>query len=160
MDRGNEVCEVGHTEVVKLLLAQDGIEVNKARTDDGTTPLFMACQEGHFEVVKLLLAQDGIEANKACTADGSTLLYMACQQGHSEVVKLLLAQDGIEVNKARNDQVTPLYMACFIGHLAVAHVLVLYGADQKVLAYGMTPAHAALSANRSTIVDWLNITAT
>jgi hypothetical protein len=52
---------------VGLLLACDGIDVNKAMTNDGTTPLFMAFQKGHTEVVGLLLACDGIDVNKAMT---------------------------------------------------------------------------------------------
>ena len=45
--------QYGCAEVVKLLLAQDGIDANKAKTD-GTTPLLTAGRGGHTEIVKLL----------------------------------------------------------------------------------------------------------
>ena len=77
-------CQDGHVAVVKLLLAHDGIDVNKARPDDGTTPLFMACQEGLGEIVTLLLAHGGVAANKIETA-GLTPLYVACQEVHARL---------------------------------------------------------------------------
>ena len=39
--------------------------MNKAETDGGATPLYIACYEGNVEIIKLLLAQSGIEVNKA-----------------------------------------------------------------------------------------------
>ena len=86
-------CQEGHIEAIRLLLGQEGIEVNKA-TKDGLTPLHTACDNGHVEVIKLLLAHKGIEANKA-TKNGYTPLHIACQQRHVEVIKLLV-QEGIK----------------------------------------------------------------
>ena len=80
--------QYGCAEVVKLLLAQDGIEVNKALSNNGRTPMYVACQKGHTEIVKLLLRKDGIDANKAKT-DGTTPLLTAGRGGHTEIVKLL-----------------------------------------------------------------------
>ncbi len=47
-------CEPGvdsHAAIVKLLLAHDAINVNKARTDTGATPLLIACGKGHAEII-------------------------------------------------------------------------------------------------------------
>ena len=47
-------CETGvdsHAAIVKLLLAHDAINVNKARTDTGATPLLIACGKGHAEII-------------------------------------------------------------------------------------------------------------
>ena len=41
-------------EVMKLLLNTDGIDVNKAETTRGATPLFVASMKGHEDVLKLL----------------------------------------------------------------------------------------------------------
>ena len=57
----------GCAEVVERLLARDDIDVNKARTEDGSTPLCMASHKGHTEVVERLLARDDIDVNKAET---------------------------------------------------------------------------------------------
>ena len=53
----------GHVEVVRLLLARKGVEVNKS-AQDGTTALISASLHGHVEVVQLLLAREGVEVNK------------------------------------------------------------------------------------------------
>ena len=64
--------------------------MNKATTDDGVTPLYIACLGGHIEVVGMLLTCDGIDVNKAKTDIGATPLFMACQNGRTEVVQMLL----------------------------------------------------------------------
>ena len=55
----------GQVEVVRLLLAAEGVSVNQACTQDGNFPLFMACQENHPDVVALILAAAGVSVNKA-----------------------------------------------------------------------------------------------
>ena len=89
----------GHSEVVKLLLAVPGIDVNKegrvwyiSDDDRDSIPLERAAENGHAEVVKLLLAAPGIDVNKHYP------LEKAAENGHAEVVKLLLAAPGIDVN--------------------------------------------------------------
>jgi ankyrin repeat protein len=49
--------------VVQLLLAREGVDVNKT-AHNGFTALYMASQKGHVEVVGLLLARQGVEVNK------------------------------------------------------------------------------------------------
>jgi len=52
----------GHVEVVRALLALDGVAANQA-VDDGVTALFVAAQRGHVEVERLLqerLAKRGL----------------------------------------------------------------------------------------------------
>ena len=65
--------------------------MNKATTDDGTTPLLVACQKGHGGIVEALLGQ-GADVNKAKTKTGSTPLLIACQEGHGSIVEALLGQ--------------------------------------------------------------------
>ena len=43
-------AEAGHAEVVSMLLAKQGVDVNQA-TNDGFTPLYIASENGHAEVV-------------------------------------------------------------------------------------------------------------
>jgi ankyrin repeat protein len=50
----------GHHEIVKLLLATDGINLNSMDTH-GDTPLSLAAWFGEVDVVELLLAADGID---------------------------------------------------------------------------------------------------
>lgn len=69
------------------------VENNTARTDNGSTPLFIACDKGHAEMVELLLARDATDVNKARTVDGASPLYIACYNRRTEVVVVLLARD-------------------------------------------------------------------
>ena len=55
-------CICGNIEIVKLLLACEGIQVN-VTNENGWTPLMVACKSGHIEFVKLLLACEGIQVN-------------------------------------------------------------------------------------------------
>ena len=125
-------CQSGHGEVVRLLLASSGIDVNQATTDDGRTPLWMACHDGHAPIVKLLLASSEIDVNQAAT-NGFTPLFMACQKCHLEVVQLLVSE-GADKEKVRSDGATPLLMACQNGHLNVVQLLVSEGATTPATA--------------------------
>ncbi len=74
----------GHVEVVRLLLARQGVEVNKT-AQNGSTALLIASQKGHVQVVQLLLARQGVEVNKTtpagCTALMSASDLLACDVG-------------------------------------------------------------------------------
>lgn len=109
----------GYTDIVELLLVQQGINVNGL---GASNPLYAAAGNGHIEIVKLLLAQPGIDVNglqkfnplyttdkKSLFFEAATLnvtqfdislnpLYAAVGRGHIEIVKLLLAQAGIDVS--------------------------------------------------------------
>ena len=50
----------GKTDIVKLLLNQDGIQVNKGN-NNGFTPLYFAVTAHHTNIVQLLLKQEGIK---------------------------------------------------------------------------------------------------
>lgn len=70
-------ADQGNTEIVKLLLNQEGIDINSIDTSCigiindfrywilafNVTPLIYAASSGHTEVVKLLLNQEGIDIN-------------------------------------------------------------------------------------------------
>ncbi len=66
--------------MVRLLLARQGVEVNKT-AEKGSTALLMASENGHLEVVRLLLARQGVKVNKTAQ-DGFTALMVASQNGH------------------------------------------------------------------------------
>ena len=55
-------CQEGHAEVVRLLLAHPGTDVNLATSDAGFTPLMAASL--HPDVVQLLLAHPDIDVNQ------------------------------------------------------------------------------------------------
>jgi ankyrin repeat protein len=51
--------KTGHKEIVKMLLAKDGIDLNLVDLD-GRTPLLWAAIGGDKEIVEMLLAKDGL----------------------------------------------------------------------------------------------------
>jgi len=119
----------GHSEVVSMLLAKEGVDVNQA-DNGGFTPLYIASENGHAEVVSMLLAKQGVHVNQA-EEDGWTPLCIASKKGHADVVSMLLAHHGyavfdIDVNQAMNDGATPLYSASENGHAEVVSMLLAH----------------------------------
>ena len=77
--------------LVDRLLAERGVDVNKA-DGAGNTPLIAACCRGMYpEVVKSLLARQDIEVN-AGNGDGATALIEAARLGHAEIVDILVSE--------------------------------------------------------------------
>lgn len=145
----------GHLEVVKLLLKQPSIEINKAQ-QNGFTPLIVAAQSNHIEVLKLLLARKNIMINSV-TDKKNSALYMAAQNGHSAVVKLLLDQPEIIINQPDINEVTPLGVASHKGHLEV--VKLLLNRDEtdinKANRFGATPLYESCDENHMAITSLL-----
>jgi ankyrin repeat protein len=120
----------GQVEVVGLLLARQGVEVNKSAAY-GATALMVASLTGHVKVVRLLLAQQDVEVNKTMSAD-FTALMLASQSGHVEVVRLLLARQGVEVNQTAADGRSALCAASQSGYGAIVSLLVAHRAHGQV----------------------------
>ena len=92
-------CLGEHLEVVRTLLDNKRLDVNRGHVGDGSTPLHMACEKGNIDVARALLDMPGIDVNKARMEDKVTPLHVACNKGHTNIVRLLLAQPNIDLNK-------------------------------------------------------------
>ena len=75
-------------EVVDLLLATDGIEVNKGR--GAYTALHLACKEGNGAIISKLIAAPGIDIN-ALDFFKCTPIMTALDYGGTEAVRLMAA---------------------------------------------------------------------
>ncbi len=64
------------------------VDINKAETDGGMTPLYHACLFGKIAIAKFLL-EAGADFEKT-TLRGSSPLFIASQQGYGELVTALL----------------------------------------------------------------------
>jgi hypothetical protein len=125
------------------MLLDGGADANKARPDDGATPLLLAAQGDHVEVVRMLL-DGGADANKARTDDGTTPLLIAAEKGHVGVACALLESGGgVDVNAARRDGGgSPLSVACQHGHCKVVSLLLNHGAVETACSTA-TPSGGA-----------------
>jgi hypothetical protein len=102
--------EHGSAVDVKLLLADQRIEVNQATADGKVTPPWIAANLGKDECVKLLLSNPRVKVNQA-DAGRRTPLWSAANLGNDECVNLLLKVKGVEVNQADAKGRTPLWIA-------------------------------------------------
>jgi ankyrin repeat protein len=64
----------GNTDIVRQLLLSKGVGVDKARTDIGTTPAYIASKQGHTAVLELLIAATA-DLDKARTDIGTGSLH-------------------------------------------------------------------------------------
>ncbi|PQE15320.1 ankyrin repeat-containing protein [Rutstroemia sp. NJR-2017a BVV2] len=145
----------GHKDIVQLLLATDGVDLN-CKSKDGQTPLSCAAQYGHKDIVQLLLATDGIDLN--CESkDGQTPLSWAAQYGHKDIVQLLLATDGVDLNCKSKDGQTPLSCAAQYGHKDIVQLLLATdGIDLNCESKdGQTPLSWAVQYGHKDIVELL-----
>ena len=118
--------ENGHTEIVKILLKQDKINVTNQRSGDNmrcSSSIMIASHNGHAEIVQLLLDHPDVDINEG-DSDGRTPLYCASWKNHIQVVQRLLIQTEIDVNKAQTRTgATPLYIASELGNTQVVELL-------------------------------------
>ena len=133
--------------VVEQLL-KAGADVNKALTDDGTTPLHVVAEQG-FGVMAEMLLKSGADVNKARTDSGTTPLYEAALWGGTDMVKQLL-HAGADPNaeKSRGRHRTPLGAASFKGYSRICSLLLEAGAnvnratdDEDVVALTIAVTH-------------------
>jgi ankyrin repeat protein len=78
-------CQMGHTDVVKALIAR-GADLDLAKNPE-ITPLQYACKNGYTDVVKALIAR-GADLDLA-DKYGNTPLLMACINGHIASAQVL-----------------------------------------------------------------------
>ena len=113
----------GQVNMVKLLLAQEGIGVNIRQTDQ-VTPLQAAAGLGYVEIAKLLLDCEDIDANLADSL-GLSPLHYAVRKNYEVIVQMLLTCVTIDVNTRQNlHGATPLHIASNFGYAGVVQLLV------------------------------------
>ena len=127
-------CRLGHTEVVRDLLAHPDIDVNKPNAGNAT-PMYIACQEGHRDVVHLLMCDPRVDVNQT-PEDNVTPLSIACDYCHEDVVELLILDPRIDVNLSDLEGICPLWSMSHNGLLRPVQVLL---AGEKPVQTGTKP---------------------
>ena len=119
----SQACTQNHVDVIKLLLQENSIDVNRPDTGNGSTALFYSCQNGHVASTCLLLNDTRVDVHRSRTTDGFSPLHISCQQGHIDVVKRLLGIKDININQTNNEDATPLFLSSMEGHIDIVHLL-------------------------------------
>jgi hypothetical protein len=115
-------CANGHNEIVKLLLAVDGIDSN--RITNGITPLQRTKQRNradiatilmnagvdcslhdavfwnHLEAVERCLKKEDTNVNDKDKSE-KTALFVACEMDHTDIIRRLLSVDGIQIQQEK-----------------------------------------------------------
>ena len=102
-------------------LVSANADVDKAKTSDGATPLFMAVLNGHTEVVRFLVEEGKADVDKV-NKKNQTPINIAADGGRLEVVQFFLGKGAdCTIEDAWGD--TPLGAAKAGGHAEVAALL-------------------------------------
>jgi len=104
-----------HMSVLKILLGQPVIDVNKSNAK-GETAIQKTASMGYINALKLLLAQTAIDVNQA-DKKGRTALMGAISGRELESIRLLLAHDTIDVNAVDNDGDSAFTFSIYSGDL-------------------------------------------
>jgi len=103
-----------------VLLIKSGANINKARSEDGITPLILSAQLGNFQLVNILISK-GASLN-AADSNKSTALIVAAKQNHDNIVKQLLSV-GADLNAQDSGGLTALKHAEKLGYRNVVQVI-------------------------------------
>lgn len=103
-------CTEDHLEIVELLLAVPGIDVNNLNSR-GYTPLHLACQGQNPLITEALLRIPDIDINNAYNVWHSTPLHEACESWNQADIRQLLETPGIRVDVKNTEGKLPLHYA-------------------------------------------------
>ena len=94
-------CKRGHTEIVKLLLARENIDVD-AQNKHGQTAFMLACMVGNLGVVKVLLDYpESIDFNCEDYLGRTAFVLAGVWSGDREEVRKLLLKNSHRVDVTR-----------------------------------------------------------
>jgi ankyrin repeat protein len=147
-----DACLNGNLEDAQRLVSA-GISVN-AQDADKRTPLMWAAFNGHTAVVDFLLGQ-GARLD-AKDVNGRTALMYASSGPFKETVEFLLKKGAAVNDQGKLEGFTALMTAAAEGQLDVVRVLLVYGADPKLVDVDGDTAQSFAEQNGHTaVVDLL-----
>jgi ankyrin repeat protein len=144
----------GHASCIRYLTSLEGFDIN-CRTNDNTTPLFLACcgLPGTLKVVHALLKVEGIDTNQGTKRDAFKPLQVAVYKGDAGLISWFIRK-GAEVNACDIEGQTALHNVFKTAagdipedegrRLSVVKCLLRHGADiTAVTDIGQTPLMVA-----------------
>ncbi|NHZ80813.1 ankyrin repeat domain-containing protein [Massilia sp. CCM 8695] len=140
----------GANDVIDVLLAQPGIDLERA-APNGNRALMMAAFKRNKPAVLALLAKGAI-----VTYPGWTALHYAAASGDDEIVRILLDHYAY-IDAETPSKLTPLMIAAREGQEAAARLLMQEGADATLKNNeSLTAAQIAERADKPRIADAIN----
>jgi len=146
----------GHTDCVKLLLKQDGIDVNFATADCSRTPLIAAACAGHVDIVRCLCERRDILVNAADKVGRTPFIAAACA-GHVDIVQCLYERRDTLVNVADKMGWSAVFGAALHqDHRCLKYLLAQNDVDPNIRHHnGWTAASASARDGELEILDLL-----
>ena len=126
-------CTMGNMEIVKILLANPTIDVNRS-DNTGINALYVSVYYGHLAIYQLLESQGAVFHQ---STKGTTLLHIAAKKGFIELVEYLIGpkcRNKMHIDKRKKNGMTPAMIAAVHNQLFVLKCLVEGGANLKLLS--------------------------
>ncbi|OJJ94827.1 hypothetical protein ASPACDRAFT_127998 [Aspergillus aculeatus ATCC 16872] len=144
---------MNNVKAVKLLLEQDGIDVNVTDFSENTAIRYAAAF-GFHRVMRVLIEDGRVEVDEKCGENGQTPLSRAAATFFDATVKLLLRTRRVDVNSRDNQGRTPLSWAAETGaEGAVRMLLKAPGVEVDVRDHeGCTPLSLAARKGHEAVV--------
>ena len=131
-------------ELMDLLLAQTGVDVNIKR-GDGSTPLMDACVRGHSNIVRKLLQVVGVDVN--CTdIQNWTALHLAVYCNSPSCVELLMGAEDLDWNVRSVEGHYPVTLAVERGYADILRIILSVPGDRVDLSVEVDGDNLALLA--------------
>ncbi|KIW15313.1 hypothetical protein PV08_05358 [Exophiala spinifera] len=148
-------AEYGHEGVVKLLIANNEIDID-SENSQRRTPLSFAAELGHENVVKILLESGKVSADGRSN-HGRTPFSYAASRGNVRIAELLLDTGQVDPNFRDRNNRTPIFWAAWYGRISVVRLLLQKSSVDVDCAddYGRTPLLAAARNGHEDVVESL-----
>ncbi|EES16450.1 hypothetical protein BDA96_08G206700 [Sorghum bicolor] len=117
-------CDSGCMPVLQYLVKDLKIDINKADTMRGFTPVMHAVLYGNLPALRFLVDHG---ADVHGQHKGLSLFHSAAEGGRSEIAKFLLSK-GVRID-AESSLLTPLLIATYRGYPSIVEILLERGAD-------------------------------
>jgi ankyrin repeat protein len=123
-------AEEGHTDMVKMLLGQESIDVNMTG-EDGKAAISWAATNGHEDIVRLLLAADNIDKVPR-DKRGRRPIFEAVEGGYMSIVHLLLDAGPVDIWETDSLGCSALNLAEEVRDQTMMRVLITKTLDGEV----------------------------
>ncbi|KAK3153154.1 hypothetical protein QOZ80_2BG0168540 [Eleusine coracana subsp. coracana] len=133
-------CESGNLPVIRYLVEELNMDINKADTMRDFTPAMHAAFNGNLPALRFLFDHG---ANLQYAHKKITILHGAIEKGQPETIKFLLSK-GVR-DDSESSFMTPLELAAFRGYPIILKMLLEHGADPNKHILQFTPLEMALS---------------